>query len=751
MQLHKFLRKITHPLIFLTFTSYIAKSFKLHRFQSGHSYSRTLNHQPVKRMSGLSNLANLRTLVEPDSKQKLTQFIFVGGKGGVGKTSSSSAIAIRFSDAGFRTLVVSTDPAHSLGDALDVPMSCGVVTPIVTETNLWALEIDVDQALEEFKAAANDLDTESLATSLGVPKDILDSFGLSELSNIFKNPPPGIDEIVALLKVFELADMKSGDGNNRPKYDRIVIDTAPTGHTIRLLQLPAFLNSMTGNLIKLRMKLKSAVDTFKNFFGGSGSSNGNAGGSDAMTALDKLESIQLRLQRMKDTLRNSEQTQFVVVSIPTVLAVAESKRLVSSLTDENIAVSSIIVNQIIPESASISFINQRKNSQQRCIQTLISGLSKSIEYTQIPYLDTEVTGPYGLKFFASIAHPVKVKTATNPISSKKLSIYGGKGGVGKTTCASSWALQLADAGLKVLIVSTDPAHSLGDAWGVKLTGEPSMVYDTIMTGAAVGGQVWGMEVDPVEALAEFKEALQDVMRDSDSEAGGGLGGIAGMLDIKGDLMDMVQAVQEPPPGTDEIVALTKIISLLEGGQETGVRFDRVVVDTAPTGHTLRMLSLPVFLQELLQRLKILRSKLNIPGSTSTSSGKDRLSDLEDRMRRLETILHSPKECEFIVVTIPTEVAVAETKRLLTALEEENVLVRRVLINQVIVDQGGTGDLITPEMRTVSSDAYLTRVRREQKKSLVVLQQLADDCTIQLIPVPYFELETKTVYGLRAIV
>jgi arsenite-transporting ATPase len=101
------------------------------------------------------------------------QFVFVGGKGGVGKTSSSSAIAISLSDAGFRTLIVSTDPAHSLGDALDVNLRSGQVLPIATETNLWALEIDVDAALAEFQEAARGLDADSLAASLGVPRDII--------------------------------------------------------------------------------------------------------------------------------------------------------------------------------------------------------------------------------------------------------------------------------------------------------------------------------------------------------------------------------------------------------------------------------------------------------------------------------------------------------------------------------------------------------------------------------------------------
>lgn len=92
--------------------------------------------------SSLSTTSSISSLMKPSSQG--TQFVFVGGKGGVGKTSSSSAIAIAFSDAGFRTLLVSTDPAHSLGDALDVNLRSGNVIPITTENNLWALEIDVD-------------------------------------------------------------------------------------------------------------------------------------------------------------------------------------------------------------------------------------------------------------------------------------------------------------------------------------------------------------------------------------------------------------------------------------------------------------------------------------------------------------------------------------------------------------------------------------------------------------------------------
>ena len=92
-----------------------------------------------------------------------TKYTFVGGKGGVGKTTTSAALALGYSDMGKRTLIVSTDPAHSLGDALDIELQPGVVTPIVTEQNLWALEVDIDSAIDEFRQMADGLDVDRCA------------------------------------------------------------------------------------------------------------------------------------------------------------------------------------------------------------------------------------------------------------------------------------------------------------------------------------------------------------------------------------------------------------------------------------------------------------------------------------------------------------------------------------------------------------------------------------------------------------
>ena len=175
-----------------------------------------------------------------------------------------------------------------------------------------------------------------------------------------------------------------------------------------------------------------------------------------------------------------------------------------------------------------------------------------------------------------------------------------------------------------------------------------------------------------------------------------------------------------------------------------MRFDRVVLDTAPTGHTLRMLQLPIFLQKLIQKVK------RIQGSTGSGGGGggggSRLSDFERKMSRLEAILHSPKECEFTAVTIPTELASSETLRLLEALNMEGILVRRLIVNQVLPSSSDTSG----EGGASGVSSYLERVRVGQARSMKELRSLSSAAGINLVQVPYFDMEIRTVYGVRVI-
>lgn len=758
----------------------------------------TVRHQlklkpPLRSVTGNRKMMMSLTLSPLSTLSKVTsantQYVFVGGKGGVGKTTTSSALALALADSGLRTLIVSTDPAHSLGDSLDISLSSGSIVKVPTEANLWALEVDVESALDSFKETAKEFNSESLSKSFGVPKDILDTLGLDDMASIFTDPPPGIDEVVALLRIFQFGEEKNAFGE--PRFQRIVIDTAPTGHTLRLLQLPNFLNSMTGKLIKFRTKINGAVDSFKSLFGG-----GSAPETPRSNPLDKLEKIQGNLLKMQSDLKDSEKTQFVVVTIPTLLALEESRRLLTSLVSEQIKVSSIVCNQIISSEMSQKYLTTRSAGQKNVINTLMTNAKStwpSIEISEIPYIDTEATGLFGLKFFASVAHPPRPRSASNPIDSRKLTIFGGKGGVGKTTSSSSWAVRLCEAGFRTLAVSTDPAHSLGDALQESLTGVPRQL-DTSFFSLGSGGELWAMEIDPQAALEEFRDIVSESTETSASGgASGDIGsmmGAMGLPNLKADLADVLAGVKEPPPGTDEIVALTKIVGYLKNGYTLPdgrvVKFDRVVIDTAPTGHTLRMLKLPPFLLQLTSKLKKVRSKVsggglfgggggggsksksvaneydfldqdsNTNDDTKSSTTEDKLEKFENNMRDLQNLLHDGKQCEFTVVTIPTQLASAESIRLLNSLKEENILVRRILINQVLTSivsslSSTTQDsLEDADTSKNAADAFLNNLRLGQGKCLTSLDQLSVSSNVPVIKVPYFDMEIRTVYGLRVI-
>lgn len=307
-----------------------------------------------------------------------------------------------------------------------------------------------------------------------------------------------------------------------------------------------------------------------------------------------------------------------------------------------------------------------------------------------------------------------------------------------------------------------------------LSGTPRPV--DLCTGSVESGELWAMEIDPSVALEEFKCLIrtntQTAAGTAGSNSGGpgagrGGGGILsslGLPDLGSELSEMLFGIQEPPPGTDEVVALAKVIEYLDNGYTVNgrtVKFDRIVLDTAPTGHTLRMLQLPQFIQQTVSKLRVIRGKTqNVGGMLGMFGGNDytvsasalpaesdTLYSFQARMKRLESVLHSPKDCEFTAVTIPTELATAETKRLLGALQGENILVRRLIINQVLPVISGAG---TSGDGASEASAYLNKLRAGQQSALAELRTMAAGANASLIEVPYFDTEVRTVYGLRVV-
>lgn len=271
------------------------------------------------------------------SAGKDRKYFMVGGKGGVGKTSLSASLAVKFALNGHHTLVVSTDPAHSLSDSLAQNVGGGKPVAVEgTDGMLYGMEIDPEESKTEFAgfiARDQGKGVKDFMGSMGLG-GVLDQLEDLKLGELLDTPPPGLDEAIAITKVVQF--IKSEEYS---KFTRIVFDTAPTGHTLRLLSLPDFLDATIGKIVRLRLKLSSAATAVKSLFG--------QAEADQDEAIVKLEALKSRLQEVKDLFRNQKTTEFVIVTIPTVLAISESGRLLQSLRDENVPVTRMVVNQLL--------------------------------------------------------------------------------------------------------------------------------------------------------------------------------------------------------------------------------------------------------------------------------------------------------------------------------------------------------------------------------------------------------------------
>lgn len=670
-----------------------------------------------------------------------------------------------------KVLVVSTDPAHSLGDALDVDLRRGVGQPVMmddplTRGNLYASEVNAEEALQDFRDSLASFDVDRLAQSMGIPADLLEGLGLREFSGLLNNPPPGLDELVALGNVM--------DDSRVQDYDVVVVDTAPTGHTLRLLALPQFLDGLLGKLIQLRMKLSGAASTLQAFFGDSGAKE-RAQAID--NALDKLDQFRIKIKNMEIALKDRSRTSFLVVTIPTKLAVAESKRLVADLTSQGIAVSDIVINQCVTSVGAennglVNYYQRRREGQSQWINKLKSaaadvsgaeeyrsnGCSSPIAVSEFPFFDVELVGVPALGYVGSqqifnnpnFEHLMRDENGPN--GEPKVVICGGKGGVGKTTTSSSLAVSMAAQGHKVALISTDPAHSLGDAIDMDVSGGNMVDVPLIGVPGVTGeGSLSVMEIDPSSALNQFKGIVDNLIgKTSETKSGSDLGST---------LRDLESIFDTLPAGTDEVVALAKVINLVKKGG-----FDRIVIDTAPTGHTLRMLGTPGFLAELIDRVIDISQKINSNAAvkmlissaasnqratgeqleSAATVAKSQLIGFQLQMYDLEDLFANPDQTEFLIVTVPTELAVRESVRLLNDLTFEApdmpIKVRNIVANQVLKDDGS--DIGT----------FLSHVRDGQAGSIANLEQnlqgMANPPTIT--KVEYLDTEPRGVFGLKVL-
>lgn len=679
-----------------------------------------LENRKLSRQVCQSSVATDTSVFEQLAASTERKYVMISGKGGVGKTSLAASLAVKFAQAGHSTLVVSTDPAHSLSDSLDQDVSGG--SPVLIEgTNLplWAMEIDPDREKEKFRAytsGAGKADMQNVADIFGL-RGVIEQLADLKLGELLDTPPPGFDEAVAIAKVQQFVSKEE-----YARFTRIVFDTAPTGHTLRLLTVPDFVENSLGKIIRLRKKLTSASDTVKSLFGASTEQDG---------AVDKLEQLQIGIRQVKDLFHDPESTEFIIATIPTVLGINESGRLLRALRKEKILCKRIIVNQILGEDASHTYLKMKMKDQERALHLLQTDPRlKNLKQLQGPYLDLEVRGIPALRYFGSQLWG-NVAAELGEGNDRRYLMLGGKGGVGKTSCSSSLALMLAEAGHKTLVVSTDPAHSLSDSLDQDVSGgRPIEVLNT-------DGRVWGMEIDLNAARQQLKDlgGAKEGRQLDDLLESFGLAGVASQLkDLRlGELLDT------PPPGIDEGVAIANVVSFLKDPAYSD--FTRIVFDTAPTGHTLRLLSLPDFLDTSVGKLLQLRQK--IASVTDAVKGvfvgrkedvaSQSLDKFKGTMKEARDLFKNEQTSQFIIVTIPTIMAAAESIRLAQALKSEGVPVRLIVVNQVI--------------GTETRNAFLETRRKDQHRAMEKLYVDPDLKTLQVIEAPLVDLEVRGIPAL----
>jgi arsenite-transporting ATPase len=287
------------------------------------------------------------------------KWIFVGGKGGVGKTSSSCAIASALSKKRSRVLLVSTDPASNIGDAFQQHFTTEP-TLVNGYTNLYAMNTPTD-----------------------IKNKSIEHEGLEGFMNF-----PGVDELQALAALFKSIEKNA--------YDVVVFDTAPTGHTMKFLSLPNNIKNIFSSTGLLGGGISSIASML------------NAGGQDFSSEMDRTKKL---LDDAAKRLTNPAETTFVCVTLPEFLPVYETERLIDFLADSNIETHTIIVNQLIKKENAMGckFCTKRYENQQNYLKDIDDAYGEFFRIVKVPTQEGEIKGPNAIKNFADILSPIITK------------------------------------------------------------------------------------------------------------------------------------------------------------------------------------------------------------------------------------------------------------------------------------------------------------------------------------------------------
>jgi arsenite-transporting ATPase len=557
-----------------------------------------------------------------------TRVLFVTGKGGVGKTSIASATAIRLADTGRRVLLVSTDPASNLDEVLGVSLT-GAPRPVPGVPGLSALNVDPQEAARAYRERV-------VGPYRGVLPDAAVASMEEQLSGACTVEIAAFDQFTSLL----------GDPVATAGFDHVIFDTAPTGHTLRLLELPAAWSSF--------------IDT-------------NVGGTSCLGPLAGLTAQRALYAASRDALSDAARTTLLLVARPDRASLVEAERTRAELAALGIRNLRLVVNGVFaatdPSDPVAAGLERRARA---AVGSLPAGLA-ALPRSELPLLPFGLVGIDALRRMGS---PDPALAAPSPGAGpvdlgptrsldallddlarpgRGVVLTMGKGGVGKTVTAARIARGLAARGHRVHLTTTDPAAHVA---------------------AAAGRAVVGLEVSRIDPVAETAAYSAEVMatagRDLDD---------AGRALLAEDLRS---------PCTEEIAVFRAFARTVADGED---RF--VVIDTAPTGHTLLLLdAAEAYHREVLKR----------------PSGSP------EAVQRLLPRLRDPEYTKVLLVTLPEATPVHEAAQLARDLARAGIRPATWLVNQ---------SLAPLDVR----DPVLVARRAAEASYIREVQQLADDCVL----------------------
>lgn len=613
------------------------------------------------------------------------RLVFFCGKGGVGKTTCATSAALRFAiqNPTKSVLILSTDPAHSLKMVLDEGGH---------PENLSVLELDAASALHAFKE-----DNESLLKEIADRGTFLDKEDIEKLMSLSM---PGMDEVAAYLALSDLV--------NQDVYDRIFIDTAPTGHTLRLVQMPELAKRWLDALDALLAKHRFMRRRFaKN------------------DVLDHLDQFLLRMngsiEKFVSSLKNPSLCNFVVVLLAEWMSIAESRDLIKALHEAGMPVREVIINRRVPINHCMS-CQDAKHRQDSALRSDWGSL-KAFSLWELPLFADEpalerlsglwnsvsrVTGPPRLSVMAAHLPPHVDRPCAISSLKRQILIFAGKGGVGKTTMACATALRMAaELDGRVLLMSVDPAHSLSDCLGVKIGQKPTVV---------------GENLDAQELNADhlFRMVRDNYRKEIESF----LTGVLPHMDVTFDREAIESLLDLAPSGLDEVMALS---TLSDHVRED--KYAMIVLDSAPSGHMLRLFELPDILESWLKQFFLLllkyRQVVRLPKVSQ------QLVKFSRDLKFLRELAGDPGRTAVVTVTHPTDLSVAKTLDMLEQLRVLKMAVELIIVNQ-----------LTPR----SNCDLCNSLRRREENAI---RRLDDHVDVDLLRVAR-QSDPKGIAGLLAL-